>query len=89
MKKMIAALSLVAALSAPAFARSYSIVVESKMSQQACSTTILSTLKNLERSAGGSWTAQMWGHNDYYVLHNGEHAGNAYYSEGTCYIYVK
>lgn len=83
MKFTFTALALLACLSTSASAKEYSFVYEKKMSLADCKISM-----SMVASRYG-FTLQEWQKNDFYLLNQGEHAGNAYYSQGTCYIYIQ
>lgn len=63
-------------------ARSYETVLEKRMPVAACLQEIESYVSQ------NGLTAQQWQENDFYLMDGSEKIGNAYHSQGVCYIYL-
>jgi hypothetical protein len=84
MKKLLL-ISLLALSTTPAFAdgKAYTYIFEKKMSLENC------LVEMSKYAKANNYKLEMWEPADFYVLQNGEFAGNAYYSAKSCYIYIR
>ena len=83
MKTLLLTASLFASAST-AFARekNYQFVFEKEMPLAECEAEMQKVAQDWEM------TLEKWQENDYYLMSQGDYAGNAYYSSGSCYIYI-